>query len=213
VPAITRKQALVLLSAALAGPLGYSLLSLVLVAPVSPASAVLARTTYLVGQFLVVASTLGWAFILLGVPVLVWTHRLSRVLLLSLPISLIGFVLRAPLQHVRESWLAQAIQQADSIILALEAYRSRLGAYPPTLSALVPAYLPALPSTGMLAYPAFGYRVNSEVPNATSPYELRVEMPMELNADVLVYWPGRVYPERLYDGAVTALDGWAYIRD
>jgi len=85
--------------------------------------------------------------------------------------------------------------------------------YPPTLSALVPAYLPALPGTGMLGYPEFGYWVNSGVPNARSPCELHVEMPMELDMNLLVYWPSGLYPARLYDGAVTALDGWAYVRD
>jgi hypothetical protein len=98
-------------------------------------------------------------------------------------------------------------------MLALETYRSQLGVYPPTLSALVPAYLPALPGTGMLGYPEFGYWVNSGVPNARSPCELRVEMPMELDMNLLVYWPSGLYPARLYDGAVTALDGWAYVRD
>lgn len=52
-----------------------------------------------------------------------------------------------PTQSPTDLEVSAGTQRGDQIVQALEAYHSAVGQYPPTLSELVPGYLPAIPVT------------------------------------------------------------------
>lgn len=90
--------------------------------------------------------------------------------------------------------------RAKPVIQKLEAGRVRTGRYPDSID---------LPSTGMVAYPRFKYRLHSE-----EGYELAVECSTGiLNWDRFVYWPSRGYPSSMYGGWVERIGDWAYVHE
>ena len=134
------------------------------------------------------------------------------VLLLSIPISWLGFVVAPPVRELHRGLLLKATGRAEPIVTALESYRRDAGRYPRSLADLIPRHLQDIPSTGMLAYPEFSYEAPAHA-NGAIPYELRVSMLLGLDVDLLLYWPTKSYPPRLYQGPVIPVGDWAYIRD
>src|SRR5690606_12665090 len=59
--------------------------------------------------------------------------------------------------RIRMAGMAAAAAQAGPLVAAIEEYERDHGEPPPSLEALVPGSLPAIPSTGLGAYPKFDY--------------------------------------------------------
>ena len=214
--ALSRKQASALPAALLLSPFGIAVINAALTAPVE-VGAVAASVARIAGTVLAVGCLLGFLFILLGLPLLLlasWRKHQSYLPWLSaIPVACLGWGLAVPVRHLRESWLRHAANRGELLVQALERYRATRGAYPRELAELVPRELPALPGTGMLAYPEFEYQREPSPVVGSAPYELRVAMPFGPSYDVLVRRPSSIYPRRLYGGTPTQIDGWAYVRE
>ncbi len=226
------QSALTLVLAALSGPLGHALVQSALAMPIPINSTVLSFIALAAGYLLAMGLVFCLLFFGTGAPMVVVWVRLRRraraasdakriwqrlehhdvVLLLSIPISWLGFVLAPPMRELHRGLLLKATGRAQPILAALEHYRRDAERYPRTLADLAPRYLQDVPSTGMLAYPEFDYEAPARA-NGAVPYELWVSMPLGPSVDVLLYSPTKTYPSSLYPSRVIPVGEWAYIPD
>lgn len=198
---------------------------------------------WLVGTAVVCQAALGVPLLVcvwFCVPAMEWFAVLSIVTLLVALCALLGGLLVAPLRpghglraaawgavglcswmamttaagRVRRASLLAATERARPLIAAIDRFEQRRGAPPLALAALVPDYLPAVPDTGLPAYPQFEYARSAAPEGPTTPrWQLRLSCPLLMDADELVYWPGETYPAQRFGGAVSRLGGWALVRD
>ncbi len=115
----------------------------------------------------------------------------------------------------RTAAFARASVNGAPIIAALKEYRSDNGKYPNSLNTLVPAYVSALPATGLIGYPEFTYRNGYNDSSAVSDsYELRINCPSgTINFDRFVYWPSEEYPERIQGNRTELIGSWVYVHE
>lgn len=115
--------------------------------------------------------------------------------------------------HIRMQAFHELAVRSQPLVDAIESYHSDTGHYPPSLTNLVPEFLPSIPSTGMGAYPDYEYRTgtNSWYGN---PYVLSIDTPAGgINWDMFVYFPGQNYPERDFGGMLERIGSWAYVHE
>jgi len=139
----------------------------------------------------------------------------------SLAFPLLLFLVLHASYHVRWSAFARAGRNGEPIIAAVLSYYADKGCYPENLHDLVPAYLEAIPSTGLMAYPDFRYRKGAENIKATYhlqdredlmvTWELMIDCPRGLSFDKFVYWPEENYPETIPSYRVDRIGKWAYL--
>jgi hypothetical protein len=98
------------------------------------------------------------------------------------------------------------------LINAIEHYQRDKGKYPDALTVLVPDYIEALPTTGMIGYSIYEYRLPLKG-SLYNKYELSMFCGAYcfLNSDFFIYWPEGGYPEELWGGWVGQIDKWAYV--
>lgn len=95
------------------------------------------------------------------------------------------------------------IDRAAPLVRAIHAYVADQGHPPPALGALVPKYLPGLPTTGLAAFPSFEYDVGPD-----DPHRWRLTVRLES----LGFRHLRYDPRRQYEIPVTELhDGWVTV--
>jgi hypothetical protein len=105
----------------------------------------------------------------------------------------------APLATKIREVLKEFAVRSRPVVAAIEAYEREKGHPPPDLQALVPGYLPSVPSTGMGAFPDFIYRADGRggwrlrVPVGVTPFEW----------EALEYRPSQGSPR-----PPTRFDGW-----
>lgn len=102
------------------------------------------------------------------------------------------------------------------LVAAIRAYEAKRGEPPPNLAALVPEFLPSVPSTGMGAYPKYEYASDSSVAQRYegNPWVLFVNTGSgALNFDRFIYLPRQNYPERGYGGWLEKIEDWAYVHE
>lgn len=107
-------------------------------------------------------------------------------------------------------------QKSMGLVQAIEAFKSARGHWPSQLDELVPDFLPAIPSTGMSAYPHFEYHATADTPenHSGNPWVLILQTPMGFpNWDRFMYFPRQNYPERGYGGRIERLGNWAYVHE
>ena len=107
-------------------------------------------------------------------------------------------------------------QRSQSLINAINAYERDHSAPPGSLDDLVPDYLPAVPSTGMMAYPEYQYYTDDEAKEhyADNPWALSVFTPGGgINFDMMLYFPNQNYPDRGYGGGLERVGDWAYVHE
>lgn len=130
--------------------------------------------------------------------------------------------------------LRTQLREVQPLLTALEAYHQDYGAYPLTLNALVPKYLPEVPKPpfdfeaewwyspyrgDLLRWgePSNPANAGVEVPEDT--YHLWVWVPTEITPvrglyrDALVYRPNQEYPVYGYGGTLERIDGWGYYHE
>lgn len=105
--------------------------------------------------------------------------------------------------------LSTVAVSASPVIDALEEYRSKNGGYPEKLDALVPSYLPRIPTTGLAAYPQYWYH-RSKGSQPPKGYELSVPVSTGvLDFSAFQYWPEGDYPPTWPHQSPEVVGDWA----
>ncbi|MCB9884844.1 MAG: hypothetical protein H6838_05090 [Planctomycetes bacterium] len=96
--------------------------------------------------------------------------------------------------RLRMATVTAATERARPLIVAIDLFERDRGAPPATLQDLVPDYLPEVPTTGLVAYPAFAYAQAAPSGAAGSKgagWRLSLPCPLLFDFDALVYRPAR----------------------
>lgn len=107
-------------------------------------------------------------------------------------------------------------QRSQPLIAAITQYQKDHSVPPDTLNDLVPEYIPAVPSTGMMAYPKYWYHTGEDAKREYNgnPWALSVFTPSAgINFDMILYFPNQNYPERGYSGVLERIGDWAYVHE
>ncbi|WP_339736303.1 hypothetical protein [uncultured Gimesia sp.] len=119
-------------------------------------------------------------------------------------------------QKVRMTQMAEFAERSRPLIDAVERYAEDQGGPPETLEQLVPDYLPAVPGTGMMAYPEYVYYFGDQARErfVDNPWGLLVNTPSGgPNWDQMLYFPKQNYPEQGYGGSLERVGEWAYVHE
>ena len=166
--------------------------------------------------YLVIPLLLALASILFSLPFLFFktTRRVAVIVLLSGITYLIGAKVCFRIgSHIRMQAFQRLAERSDSLIQAVESYNSTHGHYPESLINLVPECIPAIPNTGMGAYPNYEYRSGTNTWHE-NPYVLYVNTPRGgINWDMFLYFPKQNYPEKGFCGALERVGTWAYVHE
>lgn len=116
---------------------------------------------------------------------------------------------------VRTSAFQRLAKRCEPLVAAIQKYSQERGKPPESLHELVPRYLPAIPTTGMPAYPKFEYRAGREASEwAGNPWVLYVNTPSTgLNWDRFLYFPLQNYPSTGYGGSLERMGSWVYVHE
>lgn len=117
---------------------------------------------------------------------------------------------------VRTAGMQRFAERSRTLITAIEKYEREHSAPPQTLQELVPDYLPAVPSTGMMAYPEYRYHIGDDATEnyAGNAWALSVFTPGGgINFDQMLYFPDRNYPKTGYGGWLEPIGEWAYVHE
>lgn len=120
-------------------------------------------------------------------------------------------------------WLAQSVRmhamrhlavRSRPIVNAIRQYEAYNGVPPAALADLVPKYLPAVPDTGMGAYPKYEY-VSGQPSNwDENPWVLYVKtFSGGINWDIFMYFPKQNYPTVGYGEGIERIEDWAYVHE
>lgn len=110
-------------------------------------------------------------------------------------------------------------ERSKVLVGAINRYESAKGGPPPSLAALVPEFLEAVPGTGMAAYPDYRYvsrggDSSGTAPREQNPWMLWVNTPSGgINFDEFMYFPLQNYPEKDYGGVLQRIGEWAYLHE
>ena len=107
-------------------------------------------------------------------------------------------------------------QRSEPLIAAISDYERDHSTPPRTLDDLVPDYVLAVPSTGMMEYPEYRYHAGDDAKEefADNPWALYVFTPSAgINFDRMLYFPNQNYPERGYGGVLVRVGDWAYVHE
>ena len=132
---------------------------------------------------------------------------------LFIPCCIGGIVLG---DKTRKAGMQSFSQRSQSLITAINEYERDHSAPPQSLNDLVPDYIPAVPSTGMMAYPEYRYHTGDEAKEqyADNPWALSVSTPSGgINFDMMLYFPNQIYPEHGYGGWLERIGDWAYVHE
>ena len=139
-----------------------------------------------------------------------WAARQSLLCIALVAGVLAGYLGSMPVRRAR---FAAATIRALPLIEVIEAHHKATGHWPEKLESLIPSRISELPSTGMVAYPAFSYRT-SDGDDPFKTYELAIHCPSGgINFDVFVYWPEQGYPDHMYGGWVERIGDWGYVHE
>ena len=132
--------------------------------------------------------------------------------LVYLPLALGGVFLG---HRIRQWGFDQLALRSTPLVSAIHSYAEARGQPPSALADLVPAYLPRVPGTGMMAYPDYRYRVGTDAQeHDNNPWVLVIDTPSGgINFDQFMYFPLQNYPERGYGGVLVRIRDWAYVHE
>jgi len=133
------------------------------------------------------------------VPVMIWFVS-----------TVVGFRMS---RETRMQGMAEFAERSQPLIAAIKEFEQDQERPPESLDELVPAYLPAVPETGMPAYPEYVYYVGDEARNryADNPWALVVNTPsVILNWDQMFYFPRQNYADVPFSTGLERVGDWAY---
>lgn len=183
--------------------------------------------TAVVGTDLFLWATLIYAMLMLifilAIPVLIFRlfyrqQRREALLTLLLGLAFIPcFILGAHLGHkVRTAAMLAFTHRSQPLIAAIQKFERDHSAPPKVLTDLVPDYLPAVPSTGMMAYPNYRYYTDDDSKKRYdgNRWVLTVFTPGGgINFDQMLYFPDQNYPQIGHGGSLQRIGDWAYVHE
>ncbi len=109
----------------------------------------------------------------------------------------------------------QLAERSEPLVAAIHRYEKEKGTPPHDLQELVPDYLPAIPPTGMGAYPRYHYLSGTDaVRYGENPWVLMIPTSSGMmNWDEFLYFPRQNYPAQGYGGAFKRMGTWAYLNE
>lgn len=118
-------------------------------------------------------------------------------------------------KHIRHRGFERLAARSAPLVAAILSYDARHGRPPPSLEALVPEHLPAVPKTGIMAYPRYEYHAGDEAKRYDgNPWVLVVDTPSGgVNFDTFTYFPLQNYPQTGYGGSLERIRDWAYVHE
>ncbi len=175
--------------------------------------------TFLTLEMLIMLPLPAALLALLVAPFLLFIRRLRPIAVRSLVASAVftaAVFIGLPLGgRVRMAAFQHLAERSAPLVQAIRAYESRHGAPPPDLTALVPEFLPSIPSTGMAAYASYEYYVGAKAAGYDgNPWVLVVSTPSGgLNWDQFMYFALQNYPKTGYGGCLERISDWAYVHE
>jgi len=116
-------------------------------------------------------------------------------------------------QRIRMRAFHQLAERSKPLIEAIRGFEQKHGRPPESLEALVPEFMPSIPSTGVRAYPEYDYSTASKNFDG-NPWVLTVSTPSGgINFDQFMYFPLTNYPEQGYGGWLERVGDWAYVHE
>jgi hypothetical protein len=116
-------------------------------------------------------------------------------------------------RQIRMSAFHRLADRSTPLVAAIRAYEQKHGSPPESLEALVPEFLPSVPSTGMGAYPEYQYCFAPRHYGG-NPWVLIVPTSSGyLNFDQFMYFPLANYPRTGYGGSLERISDWAYVHE
>jgi len=104
-------------------------------------------------------------------------------------------------------------ERSKPLVAAIHAFEQKHGRPPEALQALVPEFLPSVPSTGMQAYPEYRYSAPA-TNHHDNPWVITIFTPsVGINFDQFMYFPLTNYPETGYGGWLERVGDWAYVHE
>ena len=105
--------------------------------------------------------------------------------------------------------------RSEPLVAAIHRYEKEKGTPPNDLQELVPGYLPAIPQTGMGAYPRYHYLTGTHAMRyGENPWVLMIPTSYSMmNWDEFLYFPRQNYPNQGYGGAFKRMGTWAYLSE
>jgi hypothetical protein len=126
--------------------------------------------------------------------------------------SFVGFMLGG---EIRQDGFERLAARSAPLVEAIRSYEAKHGQPPPDLAALVPDFLPAVPGTGIGAYPEYTYYVGEKARRFNdNPWALEVFTPSGgINFDTFLYFPLQNYPKHGHGGSLERIGDWAYVHE
>lgn len=119
-------------------------------------------------------------------------------------------------QRIRKAGMESFAMRSLPLINAIKKYELDHSSPPASLNELVPNYLQAIPSTGMMAYPEYRYHTGIEAKEKynDNPWAVSVFTPSGgINFDMMLYFPIQNYPIHGYGGSIERIAQWAYVHE
>jgi hypothetical protein len=134
------------------------------------------------------------------------------VTIIFVPLAIGGLLVGKKVRHWGFERLAV---RSVPLVSAISSYHARYGHPPVSLEALVPEFLPAVPKTGMMAYPAYQYYAGQDAGRFDqNPWVLIISTPAGgINFDQFMYFPLQNYPPLGYGGSLERIRDWAYVHE
>lgn len=166
----------------------------------------------------VLAALLAAVILLIALPTLLIRRFRSRMLPLALLSALFLGSTVAGMRTgrlIRMNAFARLGERSQPLVRAIKDYERDKGTPPPRLDALVPDYLPAIPSTGMSGYPAYRYLTGESASHfAGNPWVVIVDTPLgAMNWDQFMFFPLQNYPGSGFGGVLRRVGEWAYLNE
>ncbi len=138
----------------------------------------------------------------------IWPLIATLVVAGSIPSIRVGML-------VRMAGMERFSDRSLPLIAAIKKYELANLAPPPSLQALVPTYLPAVPSTGMMAYPEYRYITGNDAVKKYSgnSWALSVNTGAGFSFDRILYFPKQNYPPHGFGGVLEPVGVWAYVHE
>lgn len=116
---------------------------------------------------------------------------------------------------IRKDAFVALAARSTPLIAAIKQYEQTNGASPPSLEALVPQFLLAVPTTGLGAYPHYKYQLAKENLIDGNPWKLSVFTPTGiLDFDEFFHYPLQNYTSYSWDtNPVERIADWAYLHE
>ena len=140
---------------------------------------------------------------------------ISMVSALCSGVYLIAYILSPKIgDEIRMNAFHRLAERSKSLVDAVRAYEEKHGRPPDSLEALVPEFIPSVPTTEMGAYPKYKYSVVTNTNYSGNHWIITIFTPSAgINFDQFMYWPLTNYPARGYGGWIERVGDWAYVHE